>query len=306
VQRQPAVGQAMRKDAVDRASGAQQIALRYLGAQCFGPEPVRRKIDHDGVAGLPVRRDLQYRRAAEAAVGKEKLFPKAPQPGGGDDLGRNLPPDRRSGVRSSGAKVSGTSAGRQGCSRKPNCCATLVAKRSSAHLRNGQAPGGDDQGAPGENAAVGLEMETVVVGNFRTARVGMDRDPGGGALLLQHGNNVAGRAVAKELAQRLLVPGNLVLLHQLEEIGRGVAGKRGLGKMRIRREEVFSGGVQVGEVAAASTGDQDLLADPAACSSNRTRRPPRPAWMAQKRPAAPAPTIKTSPYRLAWQRRFSI
>ncbi len=104
-------------------------------------------------------------------------------------------------------------------------------------------------------------METVVVGDFSNGRRNLNGYPSRSALLLQHGNNVAGSPVAKELPQRLLVPGNLVLLYQLQEIGRGVAGQRGLGKVRIRGEEVFGGGVQVGEVTAASTGDQDLLAD---------------------------------------------
>ncbi len=47
VQRQPSVGQAMGKNAADRAAGAQQITLRCLGAELAGPELAGRKIDHD-------------------------------------------------------------------------------------------------------------------------------------------------------------------------------------------------------------------------------------------------------------------
>src|ERR1700689_2218476 len=50
-----------------------------------------------------------------------------------------------------------------------------------------------------------------------------------------------------------------MLLDQLKEIGRSVASKRRLGKVRIGREEVFGGGVQVGEVTAAAPGDEDFF-----------------------------------------------
>ena len=105
------------------------------------------------------------------------------------------------------------------------------------------------------------QLETVAVSDFLNGGRHLNGYPGRSALLLQHVHYVAGGAVAKELAQRFLMPGNVVLLDQLQEIGRSVAGQRGLGKVRIGREEVFGGGVQVGEVAAAASGDQDLLAD---------------------------------------------
>ena len=95
----------------------------------------------------------------------------------------------------------------------------------------------------------------------RTGVADLDGDAGLSALLFQHGNNVAGRPVAKELSQRLLVPGDVVFFYQLQEIRRGVAGQRGLGEVRVRGEEVFRRGVQVGEVAAAPTRDQDLFAN---------------------------------------------
>ena len=99
------------------------------------------------------------------------------------------------------------------------------------------------------------------MGNFSNRRRHVSGYTGRGALLLQHGNNVGGSPVAKELPKLLLVPRDLVLLYQLQEVRRGVAGKRGLGKVRIRREEVLGCGVKIGEVTAASTRDQDLLAN---------------------------------------------
>ena len=86
------------------------------------------------------------------------------------------------------------------------------------------------------------------------ARVGL------GALGQQHVEDVVGGAVAEELAEGLLVPGDAVLFDQREEVLRGEAGERGLGEMRVGGEEVFRRGVAVGEVAAAAAGDEDLLA----------------------------------------------
>ena len=69
-----------------------------------------------------------------------------------------------------------------------------------------------------------------------------------------------GGAVAEELTEGLLVPGNAVRLNQREEVPRSEAGEGGLGKVRVGGEEVFRGGVAISEVAAAAAGDEDLLA----------------------------------------------
>jgi hypothetical protein len=100
-----------------------------------------------------------------------------------------------------------------------------------------------------------------MVADFSNYSRNLDGDTGLDALLLQHGNNVAGRPVAKELAQRFLVPGDVVFFYQLKKISRGVTRERRLGKVRVRGKEVFRSGMQIGEVAAASPRDQDLFAD---------------------------------------------
>ena len=46
-----------------------------------------------------------------------------------------------------------------------------------------------------------------------------------------------------------------------DEIGGSVAGEGGLGEVGIRREEIFRPAMNVGEVAAASAGDEDFFAD---------------------------------------------
>ena len=81
------------------------------------------------------------------------------------------------------------------------------------------------------------------------------------ALGQQHGHDLPRRAVAEQLAQRLLVPGDAVLFDQGDEVVLGVAGQGRLAEVRVGRQERLGPRVQVGEIAAATTGDQDLLAD---------------------------------------------
>jgi hypothetical protein len=57
------------------------------------------------------------------------------------------------------------------------------------------------------------------------------------------------------------VIGDAVLVHQLDEVPGRVAGQRRLAEVRVGRQEVGRCGAGVGEVAAATAGHQDLLAD---------------------------------------------
>ncbi len=83
---------------------------------------------------------------------------------------------------------------------------------------------------------------------------------GAGAFGEQQVEDVVGGAVSEKLAKGLFVPGDAVLFDEGEEVLRGEAGERGLCEVKIGGEEVFRAGVEVGEVATASPGDEDLLA----------------------------------------------
>ena len=52
-----------------------------------------------------------------------------------------------------------------------------------------------------------------------------------------------------------------MLFEEREEIGGSVTGQNGFGEVGIGGEEVVGSGVQVGEIAAASSGDENFLAD---------------------------------------------
>jgi hypothetical protein len=69
------------------------------------------------------------------------------------------------------------------------------------------------------------------------------------------------RTVAEQLPERLLVIGDAVALHQSDEIMLRVAIERGFVEMRIGRDEAIRRAMQIGEVAASATRDQDFRAD---------------------------------------------
>jgi len=52
-----------------------------------------------------------------------------------------------------------------------------------------------------------------------------------------------------------------MLFDEGEKIFRREAGERGFGEIGIGRVEILGPGMNVGEIAAATTGDEDLLAD---------------------------------------------
>ena len=84
---------------------------------------------------------------------------------------------------------------------------------------------------------------------------------GAAAFGLEHVGDVGGGTVAEKLAERFFVIPDAVLFHQGDEIGRRVAGQSGFGEVGIGGEEILRLAMDVGEVAAASAGDEDFLAD---------------------------------------------
>ena len=50
-------------------------------------------------------------------------------------------------------------------------------------------------------------------------------------------------------------------LHQLDEIARGITCQGRFGEVRVGGEKIVGAGVEIGEVAAATSRDQDLAAD---------------------------------------------
>jgi hypothetical protein len=63
------------------------------------------------------------------------------------------------------------------------------------------------------------------------------------------------------LPERFFVVRNAMLFNQRDEIRGRVPGQRGFREVLIRGDEIFRLAMKVGEITAASTGDEDFLAD---------------------------------------------
>ena len=140
----------------------------------------------------------------------------------------------------------------------------VVADAGGAHLGDGEAAGGDDDGVGGYVSAGGVDEEAVGFGVGGRDRfdcgAGAGFDVGGDAFGFEHDDDLLRAAVAEELAEGFFVEGDVVLLDEGNEVAGGVAREGGAGEVRIFAEVVVGGDVGVGEVAAAAAGDKDFAA----------------------------------------------
>ena len=139
-----------------------------------------------------------------------------------------------------------------------------VREVAAAELRPAQAAAGDHHRAGAESAGVG-EGDGELVGSRALDRadlgVGLDVDPGVGALGGEEVDDVARGAVAEKLAEGFLVVGDSVALDEVDEILWGIAREGAAAEGGLLGEVIFRGGVLIGEVAATTAADEDLLTD---------------------------------------------
>jgi len=86
-------------------------------------------------------------------------------------------------------------------------------------------------------------------------------DTGLAAFGFEHGGYSCGGIVAEELTESFFVESDVMFADESDEVGGCVAGERGAGEVGIFGNKIFGGAVEVGEVAAASAGDEDFFAD---------------------------------------------
>ncbi len=135
----------------------------------------------------------------------------------------------------------------------------LVAQAGSTHFGDGETSGGDDEGGRVDETARGFDTEAGVLGDGVDGGVELNLDASLGALLLEQVDDVLGGAIAEELTESFFVVTDAVFFNERDEVCGGVASECGLGEVRIFGEEVFRTAVNVGEVAASSTGDEDFF-----------------------------------------------
>jgi len=136
----------------------------------------------------------------------------------------------------------------------------VVAEACSAHFRDGESAGGDDEDGSAKFCVAGRDNEFGGARDFLDATVAEDADAGFAALEFEHGEDVLRGAVAEELAELLFVVANAVLFDERDEIGGGTAGEGGFREVFVGADEIFGLGVPIREIAATAAGDKDFLA----------------------------------------------
>ena len=134
----------------------------------------------------------------------------------------------------------------------------VVGEGGGTEFGDGEAAGGDDEGGGGEGFLVGLDLEGAGAGDGGDGAGEEELNLGGFAFGSEHGDDLAGGAVAEELAEGLFVVGDFVALDLGDEVVGGVAVEGGGGEAGVLGDEAVGGGVDVGEVAAPAAGYEDF------------------------------------------------
>src|SRR5579871_361567 len=149
----------------------------------------------------------------------------------------------------------------------------VVSKRGCANLRNRQPPGRHRQHRRPKLSLRRAHCELCPSRYLENPGLQENLNLHHPAFFLQHIENFARRAIAKQLSQFFLVIWNPVLLHQRNEVGGGVSRQSRLGKVWIRRKKIFRLALKIGEIASPSARDQDLLPQPVAVLKQRHASP---------------------------------
>jgi hypothetical protein len=272
-----AVGEAGWKFRSERGPGCGEVAAGGCGAERGEEVVVRGPVDVDwfalGAGGGPVGGDLEDGGAAEAAMGEEEFFAEAALADGGDDFsGDSGEVGERVLVRA--AEGEGDEGGAGFADRDVELAGDVVAEAGGAHFGDGESAGGDDYVGGRVSGGVGLDQETRLIGAGVGGGFGIaadfldfgfedDFDVRLGGFGEEHSDDLFCGVVAEELAQGFLVVPDAVAFDEGDEVGGGVACERGFGEVGVGGEEVVGVGVEVGEIAAASAGDEDFFADAA-------------------------------------------
>jgi hypothetical protein len=115
-----------------------------------------------------------------------------------------------------------------------------------------------------------------------------DLHSGAAAFRFEHICNVFRGAIAEELPERFLVVGDAMLLNECDEICGRVAGQGGFREVFVCGDKVFGPAMDVGEIAAASTGDENLLADAIGTLQNGDTPPAFPGFYGAKQASRPS------------------
>lgn len=256
---EPARGETIGKNELKSFAYGGEIAMSG-GAESGGEIAAGGYIQMDGLAFVPIGGDLKDRGTAEATMSEEHLFAEGDFSGRGNDFGGDT---GEIGVALligaiENKRNEGGSRGNKGMAE---LAGEVVTEGGGAHFRNGEAAGGNNEDGCAKFGGISAKKKFSGTGDFRDAGVEENLDVRGTAFGFEEIANVSGGIVAEELTESFFVIGDVMFLEEGEEIGRSVTGKGGFGEMGIGGKEILGRGVDVGEIAAATTRDEDFFAD---------------------------------------------
>ena len=224
---------------VARKLGRHVLAAGNLALRAqIGDHARRQDIHNHRRAFGPVGRSLEDRGARQAAMGEQQRFL--------EHGAVRADPRRRRHTRDFGkaaiCKSERHQRGAGGCHGNTELARHIIGEARSAHFGDGFAACRDDQAACGDavravRCGQGEGIALVRAADIADRTVQPQIDIARGHEPVQHGDDVLGGIVAKELAQRFLVPRNAVCLDQCDEIPLGIARQRRFGEMRVGADE---------------------------------------------------------------------
>ena len=137
----------------------------------------------------------------------------------------------------------------------------MVSEGGSPHLGDRQPSGGDHQRVTGEIPLWAIEGKAAVVPRSDLADIGIAAQYHAPlfAFVYQRVSDRFGPLIAEHLPGGFFVPGEAVGFQQRQNIPGGEAGQGAFYEVGVGAQEVFWRGFQMGNVAAATAGDEDFF-----------------------------------------------
>ena len=268
MQIQPARGQPLGEDPLESGPGGDVSDFGF--ANRGSDIAIWRQVDSDRVALVPIRRNLQDRRPAQPAVGDQHLFPESLMIRGNDDF-RGDACQIAILLAIAGSQHERHKCGSRGLDLQPKLPCEVISQRSRSQFWNRKSAGRHHQDRRMELAGLRADDKLVCASNVMNVAVQNDLYPRSAAFDFEHFHDVASGTVAEELAERFLVIWDVMLLDQRDEVRGRVPGQRRFREVRICGKEILRLAIKVGEITAASAGDQNLLAGTIRALQNRRR-----------------------------------
>ena len=260
VQVEPTVGQPLGHDGAESALGRREIPRGSVRAQGSRDVLPRRQIDPDPFRLPPVGGDLQDCRAAQSAMSNEHLLAKRLFTARRDHFRGNA------GQAAVALQIGGIEDERNQRrtrlpNRQPELARQVVSEGSGADFRQRESAGGHDQGVRPELVLARAKREPACFGDLGNPCAEKDTHAGGATFAFEQVGDLPRRVIAEELSERLFVIGDAVLFYERDEVRGSVPRQGRFAEVRIGGQEIFRTAMQIGEVAAAASGDEDFLAD---------------------------------------------